>query len=151
MVNLIHRQNKVEVRLKKYPLDQDAYFEEYVKLGAREPATAPQNRYVIADDNATYAVEIVLKSGFNFEDYSWVRATLTHLDTVISIKDWYRPGNLDKSHCIREDTALYLEADDPIVGGKIMKGAKFAFQSLTIGKEYGRGLSSNTAKSRSCR
>jgi hypothetical protein len=37
MVILIHRQNKMEVRLKKYPLDQHAYFEQHVKLGVREP------------------------------------------------------------------------------------------------------------------
>lgn len=136
MVILIHGQNEVEVRVKKYPLDQDDYFVEHVKLGEREPRTAPQTRYLIAEDGVNYAIEIVLKQRFNFDGHSRIRATLFHLGVLISVKDWDIPDELGKKERIKEDATFYLEANDPILNGKIIKGARFAFQTLNIDQRY---------------
>jgi hypothetical protein len=74
MVILSNGGNEIEVRIIKYPLDEGDYFEEYVKLGERDTATALQTRYITAEDDLPYAIEIVLKEGFVFGDYTKVRA-----------------------------------------------------------------------------
>jgi hypothetical protein len=133
MAILIHEDNKIEVRVKKYPLDSNDYFAEYVKLGERAPITGIQTRYIIAEDGVTYAIEIVLKKGFYFGEYAKVRARLTHLGTKISIKDMDRPTHLGDFEATKSDMVFFLEANDPIVDGKIVKGARFAFQALAAG------------------
>jgi hypothetical protein len=126
----------VEVRVKKYPLDADGYFDEYVKLEERHPRTMSQTRFLVIEERIPYAIEIVLRKGFSFEGYSVLRATLSYLGTVISIQDWSIPKGFDSYEPSFEDQILHLEANDPILNGKIMKGAKFVFETLSISQRY---------------
>src|SRR5450432_3099073 len=142
MAILIHKGGEIEVWIKKYPLDGDEFFDEYVKTGERQPKDDPQSRYINVEANAAYAIEIVLKKGFNFEDYSGICVSLQHAGSEVCWQYWERQDDLGDETKLRSDQVCTFEAKDatclgepyePAVDGKTIKKARFSFDALEIG------------------
>lgn len=127
--------DEYQVRIKRYP--EKTYFDEYVKTNGREvPGSRRCDRYIVGEGGVRYTIEVTLKEGFDFGTYSQVQVQLglpRHNDTV-SFKDIYKPNHSEGG--IKEKLSTELEYADVTVGGRMMLGARFAFQNLVLGTVF---------------
>jgi hypothetical protein len=127
----------VEVRLKKYPLENDSYFEEYVKVGDRDGMTNSKYRYVIAEAESEYCIEVAVKAGFKLDENTHVLVEVFHKDQRIVLEEFDGSSTLNRKHCTKADM-VYLVKDTQTVAsnGRVFQGARLTFENLSIGKLF---------------
>ncbi|KAE9374198.1 hypothetical protein N431DRAFT_464480 [Stipitochalara longipes BDJ] len=123
--------NEYEVRIKRYP--DKTYFDEYIETEDREqPGANSCSRYIMGEDGVKYTIEITLKKGFKFGEFSQVQAqlVLSGKDDSVCHKDIYRPADYEDG--IKTDITAELEYADATEEGCKLMGTRFAFESLSL-------------------
>lgn len=136
MAILESSEGSIEVRIHKDPLTEKAdYYAEHVELSDRERKGATNaNRYIPCREDEKYGIEIRLKEGFDFGDYTVARAKFQAgaSNTVVKAINYPRPANHEGG--IKEDLVFYIRTASAKVDGQIVRDAHFAFKGLAVGK-----------------
>ena len=136
MAILESAEGSIEVRIYKDPLTEDAdYYAEHVKLSDRErKGDTNTDRYIPCQEDEKYGIEVRLKEGFDFGDYTIARAKFQTgaSNTVIKAIDYRKPA--DHEGGIKEDIVLYIRTASVKVDGQMIRDAHFAFKGLAVGK-----------------
>ncbi|EPE29873.1 hypothetical protein GLAREA_01033 [Glarea lozoyensis ATCC 20868] len=122
--------NEVEVRVKRWP--EDTYFEEYIKTGDREKATATAcERYIVPEPGKQYIIEVVLKAGYDFNCQE-VRIELFFpgIEKEVSKLRIFYPGPCVGVSPDRKYTLIGTNKFE--VDGRISSGARFVFNAVSI-------------------
>jgi len=129
--------DEYEVRIKRYP--DKTYFDEYVTLSEREEVKARKcDRYIVGEEGVTYSIEVTLKAGFNFGDFTCVRASVClasqyrYQDEIGHVTIRKRPG--DEYRPTTSDITSSIEYANTKLDGKPMLGARFTFRNLVVGQ-----------------
>jgi hypothetical protein len=134
MAILSQKLNQVEVRIRRHP--QKTYFDEYVKVGDREKTNATSSdRYIIPEPGQMYTVEVTLKKGYHFGNWSRVSADLflPGVKNPIS-SEVLRPPS-DKDFAEEDITVSMAYSGSLNVNGRVLSGSRFAFRTMEIGKQ----------------
>lgn len=136
MAILESAEGSIEVRIHKDPLTEEAdYYVEHVKLSNRERKDVTNtDRYIPCRQDEKYGIEIRLKEGFDFGDYTVARAKFQTVasNTVIKAIDYPRPAGHEGG--IKEDLVFYIRTASAKVDGQTVRDAHFAFKGLVMGK-----------------
>ncbi|KAF7865785.1 hypothetical protein EAF04_005950 [Stromatinia cepivora] len=131
MLILNTKQDDVEVPIKRYP--DDTYHDEYIKVEDKEDhSDKKRERYIVAEPGTTYYIEFGLKKGYDFGEYSLIKARLFFpgRDQAISrFKFGAKPENRPK---LKTDLIEKIQYADVEVDGQKMLGARFAFRNIEI-------------------
>ncbi|TGO40014.1 hypothetical protein BHYA_0044g00340 [Botrytis hyacinthi] len=123
-------QGEVEVRIKRYP--DDTYYDEYIKVEGKEKSTdIKRERYIVAEPDTTYHIEVTLKAGFDFGDHDVIAAYLYFSDgnnLISSIGFWEHKY----TRKLKEDIVKNIQYDDVEVDGEKVFGARFSFRQIEI-------------------
>jgi len=125
--------NQVEVRVRRHP--QNTYFDEYVKVGDREKTNAAScDRYIVPEPGQMYTIEVTLKKGYHFGNWSRVGAGLflPGVNKPISL-GMLRPPS-DKDFAEEDITLSMAYARSLLVKDRVLSGSRFAFRTMKIGK-----------------
>ena len=127
--------DEYEVCIKRHP--QKITFEEYVKIGDRpKPDAKSCTRYIVGEEGVTYTVEVTLRKGFIFGDYTRVDAKLClpgQKDPISSIYI-HPPPDTGLHSPTTLDVSKTIEYADVELQGRKMLGTRFAFRSLVAGE-----------------
>lgn len=111
-------------------------FDEYVKIGDREKANATLcDRYIISEPGQMYTVEVTLKKGYHFGNWSRVFTGLflPGVDREISSEVFRHPRDKD---FIEEDMSVSMAyARSLHVNGRALSGSRFALRTMKIAKQ----------------
>lgn len=136
MAILESEEGSIEVRIHKDPLTEEAdYYAEHVKLSERNQKGATNtDRYIPCQEDEKYGIEIRLKEGFDFGDYTVVRAKFQTAasNRVIKAIDYPRPADYEGG--IKEDLVFYIRTASTKIDGQVVRDAHFAFKGLAVGK-----------------
>ncbi|KAF7932187.1 hypothetical protein BELL_0358g00100 [Botrytis elliptica] len=126
-------QGEVEVRIKRYP--DDTYYDEYIKVERKERGTdTKRERYIVAEPDTTYYIEVTLKAGFDFGDNDVMGANLhfSGRDKRISGISFWEHKYTRK---LKEDIVRNIQyAYEEVVGEKVL-GARFFFRQIEIDED----------------
>jgi hypothetical protein len=127
--------NQVEVRIRRHP--QNTYFDEYVKVGDREKANATScDRYIIPEPGQVYTIEVTLKKGYHFGNWSRVSAALflPGVKKLISGGVFFPPSDKEFTE---ENMSVSMACTSRTlpVNGRVLSGSRFAFRTMEIGKQ----------------
>lgn len=126
---------EVEVRIKRYP--DDTYYDEYIKVESKEKSTdVRRERYIVAEPDTTFYIEVILKEGFKMSKYSSIEACVYVADTkedISSITLLSRHVEESNRNAKMDHIQKMQYADVEIDGQKIL-GARFAFRKIEIGQ-----------------
>ncbi|THV51411.1 hypothetical protein BGAL_0112g00330 [Botrytis galanthina] len=124
---------EVEVRIKRY--SDDTYYDEYIKVESKEKSTdIKRERYIVAEPDTTFYIEVILKEGFKMSKYSSIDAHVYVADTeenISSITLLSRHVDGSKRKAKIDHIKKIQYADLEIDGQKIL-GARFAFKKIEI-------------------
>jgi hypothetical protein len=136
MAILESAEGSIEVRIHKDPLTEEAdYYAEHVKLSDRERKVVTNtDRYIPCQEDEKYGIEIRLKEGFDFGNYTIARAKFQASASNIVIKAIDYPRPADHEGGIKEDLVFYIRTASAKVDGQIVRDAHFAFKGLVVGK-----------------
>lgn len=124
-------QGEVEVRIKRYP--DNTYYDEYIKVERKELASDTiRTRYIVAEPDTIYYIEVTLEAGFDFGEYELISANLYFSDQVNHISATYFQ-NPEGPRKIRESMVQMIQYADVEVDGEKVHGARFAFRGIEIG------------------
>ncbi|KAF7935425.1 uncharacterized protein EAE97_008332 [Botrytis byssoidea] len=124
---------EVEVRIKRYP--DDTYYDEYIKVEGKEKSTdIERERYIVAEPDTTFYIEVTLKEGFKIGKYSSIGA-FVHLpdrdDSISSIALLSRHV-VESNRNVKIDHIQKMQYADVEIDGQKMLGARFAFRKIEI-------------------
>ncbi|ATZ58816.1 hypothetical protein BCIN_16g04900 [Botrytis cinerea B05.10] len=123
-------QGEVEVRIKRYP--DNTYYDEYIKVERKELASdTMRTRYIVAEPDTIYYIEVTLEAGFDFGEYELISANLYFSDQVNHISATYFQ-NPEGPRKIRESMVQMIQYADVEVDGEKVHGARFAFRGIEI-------------------
>lgn len=131
MAILKEHKDQYEVRVKKY--SDNTYFDEHLRLDAREkPGATSCRRYIVPEKDENFVFEVTLHEGFDFEQYDQVRLELflPGMKNPTSFIDISRP---EDSRILSTSVSRELKSADLTMGGLTRKGAKFAWKDLEKG------------------
>ncbi|KAF5871091.1 uncharacterized protein Bfra_007604 [Botrytis fragariae] len=123
-------QGEVEVRIKRYP--DDTYYDEHIKVERKELASdVIRTRYIIAEPDTLYYIEVTLKPGFDTGGYDAIDAKLYFSDPgeqISSICFWQLKG----PRKLKESIVQKIQYADVEVDGEKVLGARFSFRSIEM-------------------
>jgi hypothetical protein len=125
--------DEYEVRISRHP--GNAQFDEYIKIGDREkPKDTECVHYIVGEAGVTYTIEVILKKGFRFGNYSRVRAKLHLLGQKDSVSqvDIFNPNPTENEPTIA-DISRKIEYANVVVDGQKMLETRFTFRNLVAG------------------
>ncbi|TGO09251.1 hypothetical protein BTUL_0174g00340 [Botrytis tulipae] len=130
---------EVEVRIKRYP--DDTYYDEYIKVEGKEKSTdIERERYIVAEPDTTFYIEVTLKEGFKIGKYSSIDARVCVADTngsisSITLLSRHTEGSKRKA---KTDHIQNMQYADVEIDGQKMLGARFAFKKIEIDEKLSK-------------
>ncbi|TGO57022.1 hypothetical protein BOTNAR_0210g00100 [Botryotinia narcissicola] len=130
---------EVEVRIKRYP--DDTYHDEYIKVEGKEKITdIKRERYIAAEPDTTYYIEVTLKEGFKIGKYSSIEAHVCVADTngtisSITLLSRHTEGLKRKA---KTDHIQKMQYADVEIDGQKMLGARFVFKKIEIDEKLSK-------------
>ncbi|KAF7886688.1 uncharacterized protein EAF02_003335 [Botrytis sinoallii] len=124
---------KVEVRIKRYP--DDTYYDEYIKVEGKERSTDfSRERYIIAEPDITFYIEVILKEGFKMSKYSSIdaRVYVADKDKFISSTTLLSSDIEGSKRKAKTDHIQKMQYVDVKIDGQKILGARFAFKKIEI-------------------
>ncbi|TEY54234.1 hypothetical protein BOTCAL_0240g00020 [Botryotinia calthae] len=123
-------QGEVEVRIKRYP--DNTHYDEYIKVERKELASdTMRTRYIVAEPDTIYYIEVTLKAGFDFGGYEVIDAVLyfSEQEKQISAISFQNYEGLKK---IKENIVQKIQYANVEVDGEKVLGARFAFRGIEM-------------------
>ncbi|KAF7889231.1 hypothetical protein EAF00_009531 [Botryotinia globosa] len=124
---------EIEVRIKRYP--EDTYHDEYIKVEGKEKSTdIDRERYIVAEPDTTFYIEVILEEGFKIGKYSSIDAFVHLPDRDKSISSiallWRHVEESNRNAKI--DHIQKMQYADVEIDGQKMLDARFAFKKIEI-------------------
>ncbi|KAE8450143.1 hypothetical protein EG329_006924 [Mollisiaceae sp. DMI_Dod_QoI] len=128
MAVLTDKGNNYHVRVQRVP--QGTYFKEYVKIGDPEgPNDKERDRYIVAEREQKYRIEVNLGKGFRWGEYNEVHCHLKFAGYVVASKALFR--DKQGQELKEKEVTMYLECVMTGSNENII-GAPFTFRGLGV-------------------
>lgn len=110
------------------------YFQEYEKLGDRDPPKHPISceKYIMSEDT-TYAIEITLKKGFSFGKYDQLKVSAFDIASEARMGTKFVCRNSLQRILAQDEVYLVEHLDSAVIEGKVAHGVSLSFQELVTG------------------
>jgi hypothetical protein len=145
MVLLKDRAGEIEIRIMKPPFDaaDPEFFDEYANLGVRDPGRNACTRY-ITPESQTYAIHVVVKSGYNWGKYTQMYIEVSDKATEKQLFEcWHRKKKCEGSISTNDQVFAHSTVDYAAVDGKPRRAVQLAFKNIIPGTKVDPLLTSD--------